>query len=477
MKTDRLPRIRILGTQPLGAASAEDRTDRGLAQFEQLADESGSSPEIVRDLYQRELVLLQHDARIRSYIPVLAMKRVRKALGQQRTRKRVSPGSSSTSSSTSEPGPTAAMSDRSLPRNEVRSTQATTADDPTAYRVGEWLPWDEVFVRRWLEAMLEKTRLEQKALRPEIEDLRILIESDARIFMLFNQMLSQVPRRYQHDPSGQPQIRDYCQMLELLNTIMTHAPEFDQTGLVGCPINAIFDWSMGTAAGMAAFLNDQVNAQLKRILSAWARFLSSSDSTYVLNDDPRKGWFGADALKAMPNFEREFICDPALPHWGFRSWDAFFTREFRPDVRPVASPDDDRVIVNACEAAPYRLARNVSQRDTFWIKSQPYSITHMLANDKLAPLFTAATVYQAYLNPLSYHRWHSPVSGTVVKAYVQDGTYYAEAASHGFDPAGPNDSQSYITALATRAIIFIEANDPRIGLLCVLAVGMAEVSG
>jgi phosphatidylserine decarboxylase len=166
-----------------------------------------------------------------------------------------------------------------------------------------------------------------------------------------------------------------------------------------------------------------------------------------------------------------------LPHWGFRSWDAFFTREFRPDVRPVASPDDDRVIVNACEAAPYRLARNVSQRDTFWIKSQPYSITHMLANDKLVPLFTGATVYQAYLNPLSYHRWHSPVSGTVVKAYVQDGTYYAEAASHGFDPAGPNDSQSYITALATRAIIFIEANDPRIGLLCVLAVGMAEVSG
>jgi hypothetical protein len=39
------------------AASPEDRTDRGLAQFEQLADESGSSPEIVRDLYQRELVL------------------------------------------------------------------------------------------------------------------------------------------------------------------------------------------------------------------------------------------------------------------------------------------------------------------------------------------------------------------------------------------------------------------------------------
>lgn len=46
----------------------------------------------------------------------------------------------------------------------------------------------------------------------------------------------------------------------------------------------------------------------------------------------------------------------------------------------------------------------------------------------------------------------------------------------GFDPAGPNDSQSYITAVATRAILFIEAKNPQIGLMCVLAVGMSEVS-
>jgi phosphatidylserine decarboxylase len=35
---------------------------------------------------------------------------------------------------------------------------------------------------------------------------------------------------------------------------------------------------------------------------------------------------------------------------------------------------------------------------------------------------------------------------------------------------------SYITELATRAILFIEADNPDIGLMCILAVGMAEVS-
>ena len=358
----------------------------------------------------------------------------------------------------------------------MNSGSAAEAHIP--YRVGEWLPSDHAFLARWLESMVQKTHAEPKALHPVIADLQDLIESDPELFMLFNQMFEQVPRRppYNKDPTGKPQVRDYRHMLELLNTIMTHAPAFDRTGLVGCPINSILDWSMGTAAGMAAFLNERVNAQLKKVLNAWGRFLSSPASAYVLNEHPRNGWLGADAREAMPGFEREYVCDPRQPHWGFRSWDDFFTREFRPEARPVAHPADDAVIVNACESAPYRIARHVNYRDTFWIKSQPYSIVHILANDILAPLFAGGTVYQAYLSPLSYHRWHSPVSGVVSKAYVKDGTYYAEASSHGFDPAGPNDSQAFITEVATRAMIFIEADGPDIGLMCFLAVGMAEVS-
>ena len=351
-------------------------------------------------------------------------------------------------------------------------------DSRAPYRVGQWLPSDEAFLTQWLQGMIRRTQLDARPLHPVIAEFRDLIESDATLFMLFHQMFEQVPRRapYDRDPTGKPQVRDYRHMLALLNTVMTHAPEFDCTGLVGCPINTIFDWSMGTAAGMAAFLNERVNAQLKKVLNVWARYLSSEDSASVLNDHPHKGWFGADARRAMPSFEREFVCDPGLPHWGFRSWDDFFTRPLRPGVRPVAHPENDAVIVNACESAPYRIARHVNYRDTFWIKSQPYSIVHMLANDALAAAFGGGTVYQAYLSPLSYHRWHAPVSGTVIKAWVQDGTYFAEAASHGFDPAGPNDSQSYITEVATRALVFIEADNPRIGLMCVLAVGMAEVS-
>lgn len=100
----------------------------------------------------------------------------------------------------------------------------------------------------------------------------------------------------------------------------------------------------------------------------------------------------------------------------------------------------------------------------------------MMDNDPWATQFEGGTVYQAFLSALSYHRWHAPVSGTVVKTYLVEGSYYSEALSEGNDPSAPNDSQGYIAEVATRALIFIEADNPDIGLMCFMAVGMAEVS-
>lgn len=347
------------------------------------------------------------------------------------------------------------------------------------YRVGQRLPSDQQTLNRWIDRQVEAAAEAGDApLQPVIREFQDLIETDPVLFMLFTQMFDQVPRKppYLNDPTGQPQIRDYLHMLRVLNHVLTQAPEYNQTGLVGFPINAILDWPMGTPAGTTAFLDPRVNRQLKKILNQWAVFLGSSDSCSVLTDDPETGWFGTAAQEAMPTFVEDFVCDPALPHYGFTSWDDFFTRTFREGRRPVADPGDDSILANACESAPYRLARNVRLRDTFWIKAQPYSLIHMLANDPWAPRFEGATVYQAFLSALSYHRWHSPVSGTIVKTRLIDGSYYAEALSAGYDPAGPNESQAYITQVAARALVFIEADNPDIGLMACLFVGMAEVS-
>jgi len=65
------------------------------------------------------------------------------------------------------------------------------------------------------------------------------------------------------------QVRDYKHFLELLNAIMTKFPIYNVTGCVGFPINARLDWAMGTEGGFAAFLNDKLNAQFKKVLDHW----------------------------------------------------------------------------------------------------------------------------------------------------------------------------------------------------------------
>ncbi len=359
------------------------------------------------------------------------------------------------------------------------------------FNVGQWLPSDQEFYNNWLKKVLKEAEAEQdQTLLPPVQALKDLIESDRYLWNLFHMMFEEVPAKYVETPMDTPAVHNYHQMLRVINRVMHRAPEFNATGLVGFPINAILDYPMATKAGYVAFMDPRVNQKLRDILDYWGRFLQSPDSTYVLNRS-KEGWLGDEALKSMcnaaygENFHDIFACpnNDIDQQYGFKSWDHFFTRTFNPGVRPVANADAPDSIANACESAPYRIAHNLPLKAKFWIKGQPYSLIDLLHNDSLTSEFVGGTLYQAFLSALSYHRWNSPVSGTVVKAYNLYGSYYSETLPQGFenpngpDPAAPNDSQAYITETASRAVIFIKADNPKIGLMCFVAVGMAEVSG
>ena len=340
-----------------------------------------------------------------------------------------------------------------------------------------------------------------KPLVPAVANLQAVVECDPALLQLASSMFEQIPYQspYNQDPSGRPQIRNYQHMLQVLNDTIQGAPGWDdsllQCGYIGFPINVILQWPMSTPAGKAFFLNQKINVALKGILTAWAEYLSSPASTAVLSS--KDGWLSPAALKAIAEeskgnskepltFEQIFLCDPSLPHYGYKSWDDFFTRRFRSGVRPTpfpvpsaASKGTDPTIINACESRPYRLSTNVSLHDSFWLKSQAYSLIDMLAHDPLAHDFVGGTVYQAYLSALSYHRWHSPVSGRIVRAFVKEGTYYAVSPSLDLNSAKDDSltpSQGYLAEVATRAIIFIEADNSAIGLICFMGIGMAECS-
>jgi phosphatidylserine decarboxylase len=339
-------------------------------------------------------------------------------------------------------------------------------------RLGGWLPPDPKHLAHFLRTARSAAKRHAAEWHPVIRDFLSMIETDPVLLMYFTRMFEEQPRRRMRPIWGEVRLKNYQEMLKVLNHVIQTAPEYNRTYMVGFPINAILDCPMITPAGLAAFADEKVNAMLRRVLRAWTEFLDSPRSRYVLNDSA-SGWLSASAHKVLRL--QDFVTAPQAPYFGFKSWNDFFIRRFKPGLRPVAAADDPKVIVNACEAAPFAIARRARARDHFWLKEQPYSLQEMLAGH-FVEQFVGGTVYQGFLSARNYHRWHSPIAGTVRRLQQIAGTYYAEAAAEHFDPVGPNNSQGYLSHVATRALLFIDADEAAIGLVCVVFIGMAEVS-
>lgn len=353
----------------------------------------------------------------------------------------------------------------------MKLSKSNAAYMPVTNRMGNWLPTKKD-AAAWLERTKKEAKKRKLKLDPTIKSFKKLIETDPIINMYFTQMFQQQPKFAPPAGSGDVKIKNYQEMLLIMNHVLKTAPEYNTTGMVGFPINAILDFPMITPAGLAAFADAKVNRALMRILKKWQKYLDTPDSLYVLNTGPN-GWMSKSAYKALSM--QDFIYDPNKPFWGFKSWNDFFIRQFKKGKRPVASPKDKKVIVSACEAAPLRISNNVKRTSEFWIKGQPYSLKHMLDGHNV-DYYVGGTVYQAYLSAENYHRWHAPIDGKIVEVRNIKGTYYSEAASEGFDPAGPNNSQAYLAQVAARALIFIDSGDKKLGTVCVMPIGMAEVS-
>lgn len=377
-------------------------------------------------------------------------------------------------------------------------------------RLGNWLPKKDELIEIWIKNLKVKVFKENKPLIKPIAEFKQMVENNPVLNGLASSMFTEAKLARQKTPLGTPELKDFNEFLLLLNGIMRQAPQFTECpdnegslspcGLIGFPINALLDWPMATSFGNEFFANSLVNQQFKKILEYWSEFLVSKDSRYVLVEDDLNatplvyGWLSNRAKEAMievacnavgqtkhgVTFEDIFICEPSEEYEGFQSWDDFFTRRFKAGVRPIAQGDD--IIVNACESAPLQVSYKVPENAEFWLKEQAYSLENMMNFDPLAKLFIGGTIYQAFLSALSYHRWNAPVSGTIKKTFIVNGTYFLENQYQGFtnsdgaDPSAPNDSQQFLSAVATRAVIFIEADNPKIGLMCFIAIGMAEVS-
>ena len=91
--------------------------------------------------------------------------------------------------------------------------------------------------------------------------------------------------------------------------------------------------------------------------------------------------------------------------------------------------------------------------------------------------FVGGTVYQAYLDPWCYHRWHAPISGTIIKSYQLGGTYYLDNPCfdhHPEDPLQHNyiNSQPMLSVVSVRQVFIMEIDDDSGRLVAIIEIGM-----
>ncbi|KEF31524.1 MAG: phosphatidylserine decarboxylase [Gammaproteobacteria bacterium] len=95
----------------------------------------------------------------------------------------------------------------------------------------------------------------------------------------------------------------------------------------------------------------------------------------------------------------------------YPSFNAFFTRELKPGLRPLAGGDE--TFVSPVDGAISQLGQ-VNEDRIFQAKGQSFSLNELLGDDqRLTGEFAEGEFATIYLSPKDYHRIHMPMAGTL----------------------------------------------------------------
>ncbi len=108
-------------------------------------------------------------------------------------------------------------------------------------RLGHWLPANETAVAAFRKRIAAQVQDQQVVvpLLPVVQELAALVNEDPVLRMGFTQAIDEaLARGYQ---LGYTNVDE---LMVLINHVMTYAPPFSNSDLVGCPLNALLDWPM-----------------------------------------------------------------------------------------------------------------------------------------------------------------------------------------------------------------------------------------
>ena len=257
-----------------------------------------------------------------------------------------------------------------------------------------------------------------------------------------------------------------------------HPSTFNNIVMAFCAFYFPIDQPLQQLEGKGYFNNSLEYAEpftswLTKFNKSWREYLDSdkswNESYYqtVLKDSSfglQKGWYE----------------DPS--HW--KTFNQFFARQLSsPAARPIASPDDNSVVISFADAVPQGVwtidsNSNIVDKEGVAVKTATIkSIAKLLGDDsQYKDSFANGTFTHSFLDVNDYHRYHFPISGTIKEARIIQGTnptggvltWDKDQKRYKFDP-----SVAGWQMLETRGCVIVQTDE--YGLVALLPIGMAAV--
>jgi len=242
------------------------------------------------------------------------------------------------------------------------------------------------------------------------------------------------------------------------------------------------------------FINDQPLEALKekeyfnnslQYHDPYKSWLTSFNKTYGDFMDSEVSWnedyYQIALSDGIFGLKNDWYEDPS--NW--KTFNQFFARNLKSsNERPIAEPDNNKVVVSAADAQPqgvWAIDSNsmIIEKEGVVVKSGTlYNVKNLIGKEsEYAESFANGTFTHSFLDVGDYHRYHFPLSGVVKEMRIISG----ESVSGGYTTWDPENSRYKFDAssvawqaIETRGCVILETQE--YGLVALLPIGMWPVS-
>ncbi|KWU43859.1 hypothetical protein RHOSPDRAFT_34660 [Rhodotorula sp. JG-1b] len=173
--------------------------------------------------------------------------------------------------------------------------------------------------------------------------------------------------------------------------------------------------------GMQALYHGREQAKLLGMARVEELLKTQSIKQGIAFDSPTNALAHIQAFIQTYQIDTSALLEPDITK--YRTFNEFFYRRLKPDARPPAHPEDPDVVSSAADCR-LTVFQTVDKAKEIWIKGHNFTVPHLLGDEKLAKDFENGEIAVFRLAPADYHRYHSPIAGTVGKSNSIEGSYF-----------------------------------------------------